>query len=213
MQEIINLSRNIYLCGEIDEETSKEVVQNLLEIESFDEENEGLIKDYEREPIIVYISTRGGYIEEALAIYDTIRMLSTPVVTVVLGFAYSAGLIISLAGDIRIISENGNIMYHQISYGDADTHMTMQRRINRCEIRHKDIQKIITTRSDLTLEKLKEYDERNEDLYFSAKEAVEVGICHMIQESCDLVDTEQLMKTLNEVEDLTDKKIEDINTI
>ena len=52
-----------------------------------------------------------------LSIYDFIKTLKIPVHTYINGFIASAATFLFLAGEKRFMTENGNILIHQISTG------------------------------------------------------------------------------------------------
>ena len=54
----------------------------------------------------------GGSVDSGLAIYDTIRMMSSPVTTVVAGMAASMGSIVFLAGEKRIMLPHSRLLIH-----------------------------------------------------------------------------------------------------
>lgn len=93
--------------------------------------------------ISVNIKSYGGDVHEALAIYDMIRTIPNKVTTRVVGASASAATIISLAGDIRLITSNSRYLIHKpmtMTAGNSD-----------------DIEK--------TLSELKEYDKQLIDMY------------------------------------------------
>ena len=89
--------RNIYIHGDITEDIAKEVIRQIIEINDYDEEQR--IEDiyYKDKPISLFLTTNGGDIDEALAIYDVIKHTRTPVDIYAIGRCYSAGFVILLA--------------------------------------------------------------------------------------------------------------------
>jgi len=63
-------------------------------------------------PVTVRINSDGGSVREGLAIYNMLKDHPHQVTTVVEGGAFSIAAYIALAGDRRIISENGMMMVH-----------------------------------------------------------------------------------------------------
>ena len=66
-------------------------------------------------PIWLHIQSDGGDLSAAFGMADTIRLLSTPVYSVVEGVVASAGTILSAACHERFILPNAYIMIHQLS--------------------------------------------------------------------------------------------------
>lgn len=65
-----------------------------------------------RKPIILYISSNGGSVPDGYELIDVIESSKTPVYTVVMGYAYSMGLLISLAGHRRFAMPNATFLMH-----------------------------------------------------------------------------------------------------
>jgi len=77
--------------------------------------------------IVVCITTPGGEVYEAMAVYDYLRLLSAKyeINTVALGICASAGTIILQAGDVRYATNNTYLMTHKVLlYLPSGTPMT-----------------------------------------------------------------------------------------
>ncbi|TWF42768.1 ATP-dependent Clp protease protease subunit [Chitinophaga polysaccharea] len=79
--------RIIFLGTAIDEQMANLIVAQLLYLDS-----------ESHRPINMYVNSPGGVIYAGLAIYDTMKMLKSPVSTMALGFSGSMGTIILTAG-------------------------------------------------------------------------------------------------------------------
>ena len=66
------------------------------------------------EPILVHCSTRGGYVAEALAMYDTITLCSCPVVFLAYANVESAGSFLFQAADYRFVMPNCHFFIHRM---------------------------------------------------------------------------------------------------
>ncbi|MEK7198252.1 MAG: ATP-dependent Clp protease proteolytic subunit [Patescibacteria group bacterium] len=66
-----------------------------------------------RKPLTIYINSEGGGIYDMLKIYDHIRNSPLPIVTIVAGYALSAGFIVFLAGDLRKMFPNAFLGFHE----------------------------------------------------------------------------------------------------
>jgi ATP-dependent Clp protease, protease subunit len=71
----------------------------------------------EPQPVVLHITTNGGCIHSAFTVIDTIKSLKAEVHTVVEGFVASAGTIISLAGEKRLIAPNAYMLIHELRSG------------------------------------------------------------------------------------------------
>ncbi len=81
--------RIIFLGGPINEPVARIVVAQLLYLNSVDQ----------KRPISLYIQSPGGEVYAGLAIYDTMKMLSSPVSTYSIGFTGSMGTFLLSAGE------------------------------------------------------------------------------------------------------------------
>ncbi len=101
--------RIIFLTGPFEDGMATLICAQLLFLESENPKKE----------IAMYINSPGGQVTSALAIYDTMQYIKSPVSTVCMGMAASAGSLILQAGEKgqRISLPNSKIMVHQPSGG------------------------------------------------------------------------------------------------
>lgn len=97
--------RHIFLSDQVDQNTAKDLIRKLWYLEW---QNPG-------KPILFMINSPGGSVDSGFAIWDTIRLISSPVVTLVVGLAASMGSLLSLsaAPKKRFATRNSRIMIHQ----------------------------------------------------------------------------------------------------
>ncbi|MDR0340474.1 MAG: ATP-dependent Clp protease proteolytic subunit, partial [Puniceicoccales bacterium] len=81
IQEKFLATRKVFFWGAVNDDSAKAAVEKLLYL---DLEGPG-------KPITFYLNTPGGCITSGMAIYDSMRMLSSPVTVVVRGMAASLG--------------------------------------------------------------------------------------------------------------------------
>src|SRR5678810_1356556 len=101
--------REVYLWGVVDDKSAKEVVSKFLLLDA----------DKPGEEIKFYINSPGGVVTSGMVMYDTMRMMSSPVTTICMGLAASMGSIL-LSGGVkgrRFIYPHGEVMIHQPSLG------------------------------------------------------------------------------------------------
>jgi ATP-dependent Clp protease protease subunit len=97
----------VWLCGEINKASARRVATSLMW---------SMVKG--TRPIFVFLSTPGGDVDAALALYDTIKGLvdsGVEIYTVAVGECFSAGTIVLQAGLKRFITPNTYLMIHEIS--------------------------------------------------------------------------------------------------
>ena len=146
-------------------------------IMQFNQEDKGVPQE-NRTPIILYVSSNGGEVDAGFELIDVIRASKTPVYTVNLGFQYSMGFLIGLAGHKRFATPNAKVLMHdgsQFIYNSGtkvQDQMEFQRKV---EERVKDY---IISRSNLTEE---EYNSKlRVEWYLFADEAKEKGFVDCI---------------------------------
>ena len=98
-------ARRILISDAVDSASAKEIIRKLWYLE--------LSKP--GQPILFVINSPGGAVDSGFAIWDQIKMISSPVTTLVTGLAASMGSILSLcaAKGRRFATPHSRIMIHQ----------------------------------------------------------------------------------------------------
>ena len=158
--------RIVFLGGPIHDETANLVTAQLLFLESEDPERE----------INMYINSPGGSVTAGLAIYDTMQFLKSPVSTICVGLAASAGAIILAGGTKgrRFALPYSRMMIHQ-PWGGA------QGSVSDISIQTKEflairqiLDEILAQHTGQPLERVQRDTDRN--FWMSASEAQEYGL-------------------------------------
>lgn len=165
-------SRSIYLWGVVDDKSAKDVVSKMLLLDA----------DKPGEEIKFYINSPGGVVTSGMVMYDTMRMIKSPVSTICMGLAASMGSILLSGGKKgkRLIYPSGEVMIHQPSLGGyirgVSTDLEIQARQTK---RVKDMgARILAENTGKTVEQiLIDFDR---DYWMDAQEAVEYGIVDKI---------------------------------
>ncbi len=160
--------RTVYLWGPVDDKSAREVVSKLLLLDA----------DKPGEEIKFYINSPGGIVTSGMVIYDTMRLLSSPVSTTCMGLAASMGSILLSAGvkGKRFIYPHGEVMIHQPSIGGYFQANSADIEIQATQIRKtKELgAKILADNCGKTVEQImKDFDR---DYWMNAQEAVKYGI-------------------------------------
>jgi ATP-dependent Clp protease protease subunit len=157
------------------DDSAKEIVSKLMYLEMIDPGKE----------ITFYINSPGGVITSGMTIYDTMKMISSPVATVCMGMAASMGSLLLCAGQKgrRFVYPSGKVMIHQPSIGGQIVATATDIRIHAEEIRKtKDkLNRILAEACNQPLEKIVQDTDR--DYYMTAEEAVQYGIVDSIVNS------------------------------
>ena len=109
LEKLFFATRSVYLWGMVDDKSAKEVTSRMLLLEA----------DKPGEEIKFYINSPGGVVTSGMVIYDTMKMLRSPITTICMGLAASMGSIL-LSGGVkgkRLIFPHGEVMIHQPSLG------------------------------------------------------------------------------------------------
>lgn len=166
--------RKLFLNTNIDQLSVADAVKHIMQI---NKEDIGVAVE-ERKPIILYITSNGGEVDAGFELIDIIQNSKTPVYTVNLGYQYSMGFLIGLAGHKRFATRNAKFLMHDGSnfvYGTGTKVQDQMEFQKRVEARIKDY---ILSRSKLTSE---EYDNKlRVEWYLFADEAKEKGFTDYI---------------------------------
>ena len=137
----------------------------------------------QRKPITIFIMSYGGDLYQAYALISAILASKTPVRTVNMGVAMSAGLLILLAGHERYAMKYSTAMIHSGSGGAQGTYEQM-------EEQQKNYKKLIDMMRDYILERT-DIDPKlfkkmcSKDWYITDQEQVDYGIVSKIVDSLD----------------------------
>ena len=173
--------RKLWLTGEVDEGSVSDAIRQILQYNAEDAE----IPPENRKPILLYIRSNGGSVDAGFALIDAIEASATPVYTINLGYAYSMGFLIMLAGHQRYATRNAKFLMHDgtnfvlDSGSKAQDQMAFQRRVE------ERIKQFVLSHSRFTEE---DYNANQRvELYLFADEAQQYGFVDwIIGKDCDL---------------------------
>jgi ATP-dependent Clp protease, protease subunit len=166
IDELLLENRIVFLIGEINQASAARVMMQMLYLEN---QKRG-------QDINFYINSPGGAVDDTLAMYDTMRFLSSPVSTYCLGRAYSGAAVLLTAGSKgkRYILPHAKVMIHQ-PYGGV-TGQAEDIRIQAEQIikAKAELNRIISENTGQAIDNIQRDSER--DKYFTAEEAVRYGL-------------------------------------
>lgn len=161
-------NRKIFLWGAVMDESAQELVDKLMYLEMTDPGKE----------ISFYINSPGGSVTAGMTIFDTMKMISSPVATICMGMAASMGSLLLSAGEKgkRYIWPNGRVMIHQPSIGGQIVAPATDIKIHAEEIKKTRalLNQILAEACNQPLEKIEKDTDR--DYYMSAQESIDYGI-------------------------------------
>lgn len=173
--------RKLFLSEDVNQYSVGDIVKNILQ---YNREDYGVPSEG-RKPILLYVSSNGGEVDAGFELIDAIRCSKTPVYTINLGYQYSMGFLIGLAGHRRYAMEHSKFLFHDGSNfiynsgAKAQDQMEFNRKV---EDR---VKQYILSRSKLASE---EYDSKlRVEWYMFSDEAKEKGfVDYIIGKDCDI---------------------------
>jgi ATP-dependent Clp protease protease subunit len=164
--------RKIFLWGAVTDETAKDITEKLLYLEA----------TAPGKDITFYINTPGGSITAGMAVYDTIRLITSPVTVVVTGMAASMGSIVLSAAPKgrRLLYPHSRVLIHQplISGRMIGPASDINIQAQEMEKLRAELNQILATASGQPLERINRDTDR--DFYLTAREAIEYGLADRI---------------------------------
>jgi ATP-dependent Clp protease protease subunit len=175
IDQLLLRHRRVFMCDAVSSESAKDIIRKLWFLELTDP----------GKPILMVINSPGGSVDSGFAVWDQVKMLSSPVTTLVCGLAASMGSILSLCAPKgkRFSTEQARIMIHQPSI-----HGVIRGQATDLDIQAKEIIKtrkqIVELYSKETGKSLEQIDQAiDRDCWFTAQEAKAFGLIDKIVHS------------------------------
>jgi ATP-dependent Clp protease protease subunit len=164
--------RKIFLWGAVTDETAHEVCDRLLYLEALDPGKD----------ITFYINTPGGSVTAGMAIFDSMRLITSPVTVVVTGMAASMGsiLLCGAAKGRRLLYPHARVLIHQplISGRFIGPATDINIQAQEMEKLRGEMNHILAEASGQPIEKIARDSDR--DFYLNAGEAIAYGLADTI---------------------------------
>jgi ATP-dependent Clp protease protease subunit len=175
LDELLLENRVIFMIGEINQASAARVMMQMLWLE---QEKQG-------QHINLYINSPGGAVDDTLAIYDTMKFISSDIATYCIGRAYSGAAVLLSAGanGKRHILPHAKVMIHQPYGGITGQTSDIQIQAEQIINAKATLNKIIASNTGQTIETVSQDGER--DKYFSATEAKTYGLVDEVLELQD----------------------------
>ena len=172
--------RRIFLSDVVDSDSAKDIIRKLWYLDHI----------APGKPILFVINSPGGSVDSGFAIWDQIKMLSSPVVTMVTGLAASMGSRLSLVAGQgkRFATPNARIMIHQpliggVIRGQATDLDIQAKEMLKTRAMLVEIYSVATGKDTKAIEKA-----INRDNWMTAEEAMEFGLLDKIVHTMKDVD-------------------------
>ena len=174
IQEAFLKERKVFLWGEVSDKSARDVTEKLLYLEM----------DAPGQEITFYINTPGGSITAGMAVYDTMKLISSPIKVVVTGMAASMGSILLCGADKgkRFLYPHSRVLIHQplISGQMVAVAVDIHIQAQEMERLRDELNAILADSSGQPLEKIQKDTDR--DFYMTADEAIKYGLADGIVE-------------------------------
>lgn len=164
--------RKIFLWGAVTDETAKDITEKLLYLEATDPGKD----------ITFYVNTPGGSITAGMAVYDTMKIVTSPITVVVTGMAASMGSILLCGAQKgrRLLYPHSRVLIHQPLISGRFIGPATDINIQALEMEklRVELNQILADSSGQPLERITKDTDR--DFYLNAKEAIEYGLADQI---------------------------------
>lgn len=168
-------ARRIFLHDAVDSESARDIIRQLWYLELTDP----------GKPILFIINSPGGSVDAGFAIWDQVKMITSPVSTLITGLAASMGSVLSLCAspNQRFATPYSRIMIHQPMIGGV-----IKGQATDLEIQAKEMLKtrntLIKVYMDATGKDMATIDRAiDRDTWMTPEEAMEFGLLDKIVKS------------------------------
>ncbi|MHC4456778.1 MAG: ClpP family protease [Planctomycetota bacterium] len=166
LDDMLLENRIVFLIGEISYQRAAEVIMKMLYLDNLKRDSE----------ISLYINSPGGSVDDTMAIYDTIRFVSSPIATFCIGRAQSGAAIILAAGTKgkRHALPHAKVMLHQVWGGVSGQAADIKIQAEEILKAKTMINEILAKHTGQPINKIAAETER--DRYMTAEEALKYGL-------------------------------------
>ena len=179
------------LCGDLDEEKAGELIYGMISLyesgitytlKDPEDEKSDILTSYK--PFEFVISTLGGNAQEMFGLHDLMRVVreNCDIYTVGLGKVFSAGTLLLASGTPgkRRVGKNCRVMIHSVLGGNMGSLHTLENEMDEIRWTQEKYIEAMVEETNMTKAHLKKIINRKVNAYFTAEEAVELGIADTI---------------------------------
>ena len=185
------MPRIVGICGDLDEEKAGELMYGMIALyesgttyqlsDPTDEKSE-ILANYT--PFEFLISTLGGSAQEMFGLHDLMRVMreNCDIHTVGLGKVFSAGTLLLASGTKgkRRIGKNCRVMIHAVLGGNHGSIHNLENEMDEIRWVQERYIEAMVEETNMSKTHLKKILNRKVNAYFTAEEAVELGIADII---------------------------------
>lgn len=164
--------RKIFFWGEVSDKSARAATEQLLYLEAVDPGKE----------ITLYLNSPGGSITAGMAVFDTMKLITSEIRVVVVGLAASMGSIFLCGGTKgkRLLYPHSRVLIHQplimgtMRGAAVDIHIQAQE----MEKLREEMNVILADASGQPLDRIRQDTDR--DFYLNAREAIKYGLADAV---------------------------------
>lgn len=164
--------RKVFLWGAVTDETSEDLMNKFMYLDAVEPGKE----------IKFYLNTPGGSITAGMAVFDCMKMLSSPITVIVTGMAASMGSILLSAAPKgrRLLFPHARVLIHQplITGRMIGPAVDINIQAREMEKLREELNAILAEASGQPLDRIMRDTDR--DFFLNAKEAIEYGLADKI---------------------------------
>ena len=173
------------LVGDLNEESAQEIYHGLMQLNGGKVFPNPVGEGEERpEDVHLLISTGGGAVYDMFGIIDIMNIVKRrrDIATLGTGKIFSAGVPLLASGTKgkRFVTRNARIMMHRCSAGNMGTTADLKATHDEMRVMEDQMVQLIAENSKLSVGEIHNMFSRNTDEYFSAQEAIEMGLADEI---------------------------------
>ena len=174
-------NRTIMLFGYINKESIKEVLERIIYINEYDDDQINLFGDkYQPEAIKLRICSEGGELSPTIGLVEEILHSKCPIITVADGEICSSAFLIFISGHRRYLKFGSTVMIHASSGGFGGSLKTIQNDIKSYERMENHMKLMIKDLTNIPDKIIEKYYNEQVDYYFTEEECMKYGICDEI---------------------------------
>jgi ATP-dependent Clp protease protease subunit len=163
IEQVLLHSRQVFLTGDICEESSLNIVVQLI-----------ALQEINKKPIVLWINSCGGDLASGYSIIATMRMSTAPIITIINGEACSMAGNISLYGHRRYITSESWWMAHDVASCQRESASKLIARTFQLQKEQCNWISLLKEKTKLTAKDLE--IAQNQELWLSAIQCKEKGI-------------------------------------
>jgi len=164
--------RKLFFWGQVTDKSCCDIAQKALYLDMLNPHQE----------IKLYINSPGGSVTAGLALFDTLKLLQSPISTIVMGMAASMGSILLCAGQKgrRFLFPHAQVLIHQplIMGKIVAPAVDLSIHAQEMEKQRQQLNLILAQASGQPIHRVQEDTDR--DYYMNAQEAIDYGLADQI---------------------------------